>query len=250
MFSVIYLIFIKHQQNQREGGSIFRNKLLNYEIQYEKPWRISNALSRKNSEVNYLSYIMSEMGCDESIMNFSDNGDESQKLMDKDIGCIKNNPKYNEYMNQISNFTKNWSIENSDVVIFTNWTQEEENHFLSQISKDEKTLWDVIDGENIADRIISIYPNFGDMTFSEEKSTTTERNGKKITIENKILSLANNKKAYLFNNNGSLLISIPRALKTGTFVGETTGLIFRAKLDDNKNNEKAFYNMLYSLKLK
>lgn len=247
LFLVAYFLVIKYAQRQKE--SIFANTLLRYEFQYKNPWRISNVLSKKNSEVSYTSHIMSEMGCSESF-NLSENEESQEEFIKRDEECMKNNPKYNEYMDQVGNFLNNWKIENSDVIIFTNWNKEEENSFLSQVSKGEKSLVDIIFDKDISSRVISVYPSFGDMSFTEEENSTTEKKGQKIVFEKKILNLSDNKKAYIFNNNGSLLASIPHPVKTGTFIGETTELIFRAQLDDNMSNEKAFYDMLYSLKFK
>ena len=240
---LIGLYFFAVNIKERLKQNTFINTSLGYEIEYKSPWRISNTLSKEFAKVNYVINILSEMDCQDSINDFSEDEVSVEDQQKKADECVKNHPKYNEYMQQIVNFSNNWSAEKSDSIVLTDWSSEEENAFISQVSRGEKTITDIFN-ENNSNRNISIYSSDSDMSFTEEKNTSSEKNGVVVIFERKIINLKNDIKAYQTNSNGDLLVFVSHPIKDNSAVGETGGLLF------NTSNKGALSEVLNTLELK
>ena len=241
---LIGLYFFVVNARERSKQNTFINKSLGYEIEYKSPWRISNTLSKEFAKVNYVMNIIAEMGCEDTIsyFSFSENEVSVEDQQKKADECLKSHPEYNEYMQQIGSFLNNWSAEKSGNILLTDWSIEEENAFISQLSRGEKTIVD-ISNENNSNRSIGIYSSYSDLSFAEEKNTSSEKNGK-VMFEKKIINLKNNIKAYYTNFNGDLLVFVPHPIKDNSDIGETEGLLF------STSNKEILSEVLNTLELK
>lgn len=235
----LYILLMNIKSLSKQNS--FTNNLLGFEINYGNTWRISERLSKKYSTYNYTMNIFSEMGCTESLDNFLIDKEAAKELKKKDEDCLKNHPQYNEYMYRIGNFVNTWKIENSDYTILTNWSNEEEDIFFMEISKGNKSIGDILYPE-VNKSTIMIYPSYSDMSFIEEKSSSTEKNGIASLFERKIINLPNNIRAYSTNINGDTLVFVPRSINTSSSTSEIKGLLF------NTGHSKALSEILTTLK--
>lgn len=249
LFLILITVYIKNQviknYSEKNNKNVLVNNLLNYVIQYPSPWRISDYLSKKYTIFNYNSYLLSEIGCDEVLSSFP----TDEKDLEKDIECLKNHPKYNEFNIKLNSFSENWSRENSNIIILTSWSEEEEQIFISQVSKGDRSISDIDFDKEISKKVIQIYPSFSDGSFKEEKI------GEASKIKRRFIYLQDNIKAYETDSKnlnealpGALLVFVPHPIETKNFVGNTKGLIFKLVGGDKKSEEN-FYKILYSLKL-
>ena len=240
---LIGLYFFVVNIKDRLTQNTFTNNSLGYTIEYRSPWRISNTLSKEFAKVNYVMNIIEEMGCEDTISDFSENEMSVEDQQKKADECLKSHPEYNKYMEQIASFLNNWSAEKSGNILLTDWSIEEENAFISQLSRGEKTIID-ISLENNSNRIIGIYSSYSDMSFTEEKNTSSEKNGRAVIYERKIINLKNDVKAYYTNINGDLLVFVSHPIKDNSDIGDTEGLLF------NTSNKEVLSEILNTLELK
>jgi hypothetical protein len=241
LFLIGFYFFVVNIK-ERSKQNTFINNSLGYEIEYKSPWRISNSLSKEFAKVNYVMNIISEMECEDSINDFSEDEVSVEDQQKKADECLKSHPEYNEYMQKIGSFLNNWSAEKSSNILLTDWSIEEENAFISQLSRGEKTIVD-ISHENNSNRSIGIYSSYSDLSFAEEKNTSSEKN-RRVIFERKIINLKNDIKAYYTNFNGDLLVFVPHPIKDNSDIGETEGLLF------STSNKEFLSEVLNTLELK
>ena len=113
-------------ESQKDLVETYKNTALGYEISYKKPWRIAEGASKKVDESTFLSQIRANVGCmdlggslpvDPSVIS------EIQNCLEKSGQLKKINDLHNEYL-------KKWSIENSQTILLTRLSPEEEKQHL------------------------------------------------------------------------------------------------------------------------
>lgn len=231
---------LNNNQQQEQKEIVFSNDLLNYEIEHKSPWRVSIELSKKFIAMSYMADVMYEIGCGESLVSLDTTEEDGNDAMD----CLKNYPKQEELNKKLNQFLNNWNIQKSDMVILTNFTEEEERDFLLKIKNQEKNTIDIEFDKEISHRFISIYPSNFDMSFDEEK---VNKSNDKISL--KIMLLKNNINAYSIKtySDGGLFVYVENPVSISS--GEQVGLIFKMTSNNNEKSEEDFYEILNSLKL-
>ncbi len=213
-----------------EQISTFKNNNLGYELQYEKPWRLSNVLSKKYAVLRYAGAQLVKIDCAPDFL------EEENPTED----CFKNHPLKDEMEKELDEFIANWDSSDSDIIIFTDWSDEEEALFIKQVNDGVKSWSDLDFDKEITSRIVMIYPSDGILSFKEEKPGMKE-----------FVYLQQNVKAYkhdLRDMSMAMLVHVPhvKTVDIGFDKMEMKSLIFKANVKKGSVSESLFYKMLDS----
>ncbi|MFZ0943225.1 MAG: hypothetical protein WB930_12650 [Syntrophobacteraceae bacterium] len=204
------------------------NELLKYEITYSSKWHISDELS-KQALITKNVLASAQSKCDIG----SDLSDTNAKIIDSKLGdCLKVHP---EIQQQIEEILRDYDIKNSEIAILTALDSKSEDEFLNNVKNSTTTIEDLPGGIEIYPSDINTYP------AKEATSGNLKIKFMEPIDDSKVFSIDTRS----MGEGGSLVINVLNSKSTNA---NYKSLTFRCNCDPGTDSEKAFYDIVSSLK--
>jgi hypothetical protein len=222
----------------------YSNSLLSYELTLKNPWRVAVNLSKYDAILKKTDALDTEADCAMVV-------DSSKPISASDLqNCLIKSPRFNELNKEFNDFQNNFTIENSEVVILTDLTEQEEANFIADIKSNKKTIMDFPSAH-----AIQIYPI--DFDLCPQKiypNTNSTLKISDISLNNGVKACQLDYRAMTVPKTGTILdsgliIAVPRVFNFKIIGGDVAhGLVFKVITYLGSPLEKTFYDILNSFK--
>jgi hypothetical protein len=216
----------------------YTNNTLNYQFSYNSTWHISTDLSRKFDEQSFLLGLYIKAGC-----NVSDFINDESSGLKNFQACVKKSPKFKESESTYSEFKKNWNIENTQYLILTKLSKEEESKLAISVFPA------LINQQWPQGSFVMIRPLEYKLDFPQEDPNNSS--GLSRTFVN-----MKDLKGYATDIRGTkiaskdLSVSVPYATEKSVYSGaKIQSMIFSTTASKDSRDEKVFYGILKSFSL-
>ncbi len=245
LFSItIFLILFFYQPFYQKF--LYQNNNLGYELKYKNSWRLLSNLSFQEDRITFSYLSTRDIGCFDEVpeLNLSllagNISDEEFDLLQTEVGkCVdKNKTILNE---KIKKFDSEWSINKSRILYIADW---------KEVEKFKEMVPGEYDGQLLGNMMV-IKPLNIALTFKEKEAIPTS-DGRYLATT--FVELSNGIKAYTFDTrdyeeNGTLLISIPHSYNNDTFLIDFKTLLIETSVAKGSKAEEDFYDIVNSLVL-